>query len=222
MNLDELKSKLSEFVRQNSITNFEAEDIIELVAEGESIDWIFNQLKSNTPIDAGAITPLLAEIKNLVAPEKEAAGEKEPPAEAAVKPEAAAEPEKIDLSQLDLNQISGQLPPGVNLPPNISTKQIKDLLESPQGKIMADFIVFCQEKGIDLDSGNPNDPRMARLQKEWMSEPRDAFDGKTPAEMLSAAQGKIETFRREDPRVGRNDPCPCGSGKKYKKCCGRA
>jgi uncharacterized protein YecA (UPF0149 family) len=23
------------------------------------------------------------------------------------------------------------------------------------------------------------------------------------------------------PRVGRNDPCPCGSGKKYKKCCGR-
>ena len=26
---------------------------------------------------------------------------------------------------------------------------------------------------------------------------------------------------REDPKVGRNDPCPCGSGKKYKKCCGR-
>ncbi|MFR8275847.1 MAG: SEC-C metal-binding domain-containing protein, partial [Desulfovibrio fairfieldensis] len=23
------------------------------------------------------------------------------------------------------------------------------------------------------------------------------------------------------PRVGRNDPCPCGSGKKYKKCCGQ-
>ncbi len=23
------------------------------------------------------------------------------------------------------------------------------------------------------------------------------------------------------PRIGRNDPCPCGSGKKYKKCCGR-
>ncbi|HBO99364.1 MAG TPA: hypothetical protein DD637_05970 [Verrucomicrobia bacterium] len=26
---------------------------------------------------------------------------------------------------------------------------------------------------------------------------------------------------REAPKVGRNDPCPCGSGKKYKKCCGR-
>ncbi|GAB4267200.1 MAG: preprotein translocase subunit SecA [Deferrisomatales bacterium] len=31
------------------------------------------------------------------------------------------------------------------------------------------------------------------------------------------AQGPV---RRKGPRVGRNDPCPCGSGKKYKKCCG--
>ena len=27
-----------------------------------------------------------------------------------------------------------------------------------------------------------------------------------------------ETYRREKPKVGRNDPCHCGSGKKYKKC----
>ena len=27
-------------------------------------------------------------------------------------------------------------------------------------------------------------------------------------------------IQREAPKVGRNDPCPCGSGKKYKKCCG--
>ncbi len=36
--------------------------------------------------------------------------------------------------------------------------------------------------------------------------------------------GKIDTgepYRREEPKVGRNDPCPCGSGKKYKKCCGQ-
>ncbi len=32
---------------------------------------------------------------------------------------------------------------------------------------------------------------------------------------------KPETFRREQPKVGRNDPCPCGSGKKYKNCCGK-
>jgi len=28
-------------------------------------------------------------------------------------------------------------------------------------------------------------------------------------------------YKRETPKVGRNDPCPCGSGKKYKKCCGK-
>jgi preprotein translocase subunit SecA len=29
------------------------------------------------------------------------------------------------------------------------------------------------------------------------------------------------TVRREEKKIGRNDPCPCGSGKKYKRCCGR-
>jgi uncharacterized protein len=30
----------------------------------------------------------------------------------------------------------------------------------------------------------------------------------------------VETVKRDEPKVGRNDDCPCGSGKKYKKCCG--
>src|SRR3989441_902982 len=34
--------------------------------------------------------------------------------------------------------------------------------------------------------------------------------------------GKIKTVVRSEPKVGRNDPCPCGSGKKYKKCHGAA
>jgi len=36
-------------------------------------------------------------------------------------------------------------------------------------------------------------------------------DGSTP---------KPVTIRHDKPKVGRNAPCPCGSGKKYKKCCG--
>jgi preprotein translocase subunit SecA len=33
---------------------------------------------------------------------------------------------------------------------------------------------------------------------------------------------KIELpIKRELPKVGRNEPCPCGSGKKFKNCCGR-
>ncbi|HLT25434.1 MAG TPA: UPF0149 family protein [Zeimonas sp.] len=36
----------------------------------------------------------------------------------------------------------------------------------------------------------------------------------TPAAM------RVETVRRGEPKIGRNDPCPCGSGRKYKQCCG--
>jgi preprotein translocase subunit SecA len=38
-----------------------------------------------------------------------------------------------------------------------------------------------------------------------------------------APQGdqKVKQIRLDHPKVGRNDPCPCGSGKKYKKCCGK-
>jgi preprotein translocase subunit SecA len=39
-----------------------------------------------------------------------------------------------------------------------------------------------------------------------------------PAEQV--APGKRKPVRRTGKKVGRNDPCPCGSGKKYKKCCG--
>jgi uncharacterized protein YecA (UPF0149 family) len=30
----------------------------------------------------------------------------------------------------------------------------------------------------------------------------------------------VKQVKRDEPKVGRNDPCPCGSGKKYKKCHG--
>ena len=41
--------------------------------------------------------------------------------------------------------------------------------------------------------------------------------------VLSRGEGdaKPKTIKRESKKVGRNDPCPCGSGKKFKKCCGR-
>lgn len=38
-------------------------------------------------------------------------------------------------------------------------------------------------------------------------------------ERRGAAIASVAPFRREQPRVGRNDPCPCGSGKKHKHCC---
>ena len=41
-----------------------------------------------------------------------------------------------------------------------------------------------------------------------------------PPEAMGGAAARPETYRREGPKIGRNEPCPCGSGKKYKRCCG--
>ncbi len=49
----------------------------------------------------------------------------------------------------------------------------------------------------------------------------DAIFDEETKKTLYLEQKKSGTVRREGKKVGRNDPCPCGSGKKYKQCCGR-
>ena len=48
--------------------------------------------------------------------------------------------------------------------------------------------------------------------KKWIKKHPEAVEG--------GEVRKVETVKRTEPKVGRNDPCTCGSGKKYKKCCG--
>jgi len=53
-----------------------------------------------------------------------------------------------------------------------------------------------------------------------------AADGKKASDVVSEAASAAEAAVkakpvRTGPKVGRNDPCPCGSGKKYKQCCGK-
>ncbi len=43
--------------------------------------------------------------------------------------------------------------------------------------------------------------------------------GRERASEQAGNQGPVAPIKRDNARVGRNDPCPCGSGKKYKKCC---
>ncbi|MDO5491285.1 MAG: SEC-C metal-binding domain-containing protein [Bacillota bacterium] len=45
--------------------------------------------------------------------------------------------------------------------------------------------------------------------------------GKEKMVELAKKYKQSKTVRRESPKTGRNAPCPCGSGKKYKHCCGR-
>jgi preprotein translocase subunit SecA len=55
-----------------------------------------------------------------------------------------------------------------------------------------------------------NDPSATPSAFARAAQPREAAGG----------TDEVQTIRREGPKVGRNDPCPCGSGKKYKKCHG--
>jgi len=46
------------------------------------------------------------------------------------------------------------------------------------------------------------------------------FDEEFDNEQLDDEDYYPETYVRPEPKIGRNEPCPCGSGKKYKRCCG--
>jgi hypothetical protein len=56
---------------------------------------------------------------------------------------------------------------------------------------------------------------------ELLSGSRSALGAAEPEEAHGGNDANVETVRREGKKVGRNDPCPCGSGKKYKKCHGQ-
>jgi len=49
----------------------------------------------------------------------------------------------------------------------------------------------------------------------------DSYKKKLPGEDDEPLPPPAETIHSED-KPGRNDPCPCGSGKKFKQCCGKA
>jgi hypothetical protein len=51
----------------------------------------------------------------------------------------------------------------------------------------------------------------------WFKKPKDPI--RDPAMRALEALDHDLPYVRSEPKVGRNDPCPCGSGRKYKKCC---
>lgn len=64
---------------------------------------------------------------------------------------------------------------------------------------------------------------MVDAKADWLYElPQwDAIFDEETKKALYLEQKKSGTVRREGKKIGRNDPCPCGSGKKYKQCCGK-
>lgn len=79
--------------------------------------------------------------------------------------------------------------------------------------------------GGKLLIGKPEDVQEAKSQKTDFGKVRtsreDAARQRAAANAGRAERQKIETFKRTEKKVKRNDPCPCGSGKKYKQCHGK-
>ena len=81
---------------------------------------------------------------------------------------------------------------------------------------------------VSTDAGGPNDTEgvvefVAKYEVQGnMFEHHETATFRKDGDTWFYLDGEIhgqEPFRREQPKVGRNEPCPCGSGKKYKQCC---
>ncbi|UOD35847.1 preprotein translocase subunit SecA [Deferribacteraceae bacterium V6Fe1] len=79
-------------------------------------------------------------------------------------------------------------------------------------KINTDTVKFLFNVKFQVESDE--ELELKRQNTELKEERRDIFNEN------SQDDNKKSPVKRDAPKVGRNDPCPCGSGKKYKKCCG--
>jgi hypothetical protein len=74
-------------------------------------------------------------------------------------------------------------------------------------------IVAEPEKLQPQSSAAPRSPRQSLKGPHYTESPEP------PKILHNFAQSPVQTIRREAPKVGRNAPCPCGSGQKFKRCC---
>lgn len=82
------------------------------------------------------------------------------------------------------------------------------------------LIAQCYEnKTVDIDHvGDLEDVEIEMGLKSKRERPKELTQMRKVFNSIFAEETSI-TYTRQEPKIGRNDPCPCGSGKKYKKCC---
>lgn len=98
-----------------------------------------------------------------------------------------------------------------------------DMFELMVNSIKEEFVKFCYNVTVQTTTQRKNVIGRGESRKdEFLGEQFPAGDEDVPeAAAVPEREHKQQTVRRDTPKVGRNDPCPCGSGKKYKHCCGR-
>ncbi len=113
----------------------------------------------------------------------------------------------------------GQIDPAVAY-----AKEGFDMFEMMVDEIREEAVRYCY--GVTVHTGTERRQVMVGGQErkdEYRDEaPARSTQGGMPQQAPSEIkQQKPVTVRREEPKIGRNDDCPCGSGKKYKNCCGK-
>lgn len=89
--------------------------------------------------------------------------------------------------------------------------------------IREETVKFCYNVTIKTrtDRRNVVGGKISAAKEEYKDDGKSE-SGNIPQSAPKAERtGKNETVHREIPKIGRNEPCPCGSGKKYKNCCGK-
>lgn len=94
----------------------------------------------------------------------------------------------------------------------IRAERIKALQEAKEKAISQGESADEIEKEIAEEEQESENPSVV-IKREQMANPTSTSGG--------SSDEKANTTVRNKKKVGRNDPCPCGSGKKYKKCCGK-
>ncbi len=98
---------------------------------------------------------------------------------------------------------------------------------SPEAAEARRRMAEAQQQGMNAQHNEAGNTAAQMAQNTAQRSAQSAFNGDQArrqavgSAMNQRSQGDNVTVRRTLPKVGRNDPCPCGSGKKYKNCCGR-
>lgn len=138
----------------------------------------------------------------------------------------------VDNKWMDHIDAMDQLKSGIGLrglggqdPAGAYAQEGFDMFELMISSIKEDFVKACYNVTVQTSAERRNVLGSGESKKvDFLDEPSVAGGGQQIPQQAQAPQrqNKPQTVRREAPKVGRNDPCPCGSGKKYKHCCGKA
>lgn len=128
----------------------------------------------------------------------------------------------VDNRWMDHIDAMDQLKNGIGLraigqqdPAQAYAKEGFDMFDEMIADIREETVRFCYNVTVTTRTERRRTTSGTASKEDYV----DNTSGGPAAAPKAEKTGKQETVVRNEPKIGRNDPCPCGSGKKYKNCC---